>query len=114
MARGSLWLRRAPTEGRGGGTGEGSTPNALALSPTGDRLFVAEADNNAVAVFDLTPEGGRLAGRIPAGWYPAAVLVRPDTLVIANAKGRRAGPNRDEGPGPGRSTRGGSTLDPPS
>ncbi|HLB55267.1 MAG TPA: YncE family protein, partial [Gemmatimonadales bacterium] len=93
-----------------GGTGEGSTPNALALSPTGDRLFVAEADNNAVAVFDLTPEGGRLAGRIPAGWYPAAVLVRPDTLVIANAKGRRAGPNRDEGPGPGRSTRGGYTL----
>src|SRR5204862_392818 len=31
----------------------GSTPNALAVSPDGRRLFVANADNNAIAVVDL-------------------------------------------------------------
>jgi DNA-binding beta-propeller fold protein YncE len=94
-----------------GGTGEGSTPNALALSPSGQRLFVAEADNNAVAVFDLSPATSgagtgiapdRLAGRIPVEWYPAALLVRGDTLVVANAKGRGTKPNPQDGPGPGR------------
>jgi sugar lactone lactonase YvrE len=93
-----------------GGTGEGSTPNALALSPDERRLFVAEADNNAVAVFDLDAAGGRLAGRIPTGWYPAAVLVHHDTLLVANAKGRRTGPNPADGPGPGRRSREGYTL----
>ena len=53
---------------------EGSTPAALALSPDGRRLFVAESDNNAVAVFDLDAAGGgRLAARAPVGWYPTAV-----------------------------------------
>src|ERR1043166_6059716 len=94
-----------------GGTGEGSTPNALALSPSGQRLFVAEADNNAVAVFDLsaaTSGAGvgiapdRLAGRIPVEWYPAALLVRGDTLLVANAKGKGTKPNPQDGPGPGR------------
>jgi DNA-binding beta-propeller fold protein YncE len=93
-----------------GGTGEGSTPNALALSQDERRLFVAEADNNAIAVFDLAGAGGQLVGRIPAGWYPAAVLVQHDTLLVANAKGRRAGPNAANGPGPGRSGREGYTL----
>ena len=53
---------------------EGSTPNALALSRTG-RLFVAEADANAVAVFSA----GNLIGRIPAAWYPSALVVRGDS-----------------------------------
>src|SRR5579859_7888050 len=43
------------------GPHEGSTPNALAMSNDGKRLFVAEGDNNAVAVF----ESGKLIGRIP-------------------------------------------------
>jgi hypothetical protein len=30
----------------------------------------AEADNNAVAVFGLAADGGRLLGRVPVGWYP--------------------------------------------
>jgi sugar lactone lactonase YvrE len=89
------------------GPAEGSTPNALALSPDGARLYVAEADANAVAVFDLsaatagTGVGGaahgddRLAGRIPAGWYPTALLVRGNTLAIVNGKGKGTGPNPD-------------------
>ncbi len=88
------------------GPAEGSSPNALALSEDGARLFVAEADANAVAVFDLAPAtagpgvataaaGGtdRLVGRIPAGWYPSAVAVRGDTLLVLNAKGRGSAPN---------------------
>ncbi|HSE65915.1 MAG TPA: SMP-30/gluconolactonase/LRE family protein, partial [Gemmatimonadales bacterium] len=92
-----------------GGTGEGSTPNALALSPDGRRLLIAEADNNAVAMFELSGEtagissgapADHLIGRIPVEWYPTALLVQHDTLLVANAKGRRTGPN-PLGPEPG-------------
>ncbi len=84
------------------GPGQGSTPNALALSADESRLFVAEADANAVAVFDLLPETSNvttargndlLAGRIPVGWYPTAVLALGDTLFVANSKGRGTVPN---------------------
>lgn len=90
------------------GTGEGSTPNALALSPDGTRLFVAEADNNAVAVFDLlagtadiaaASGNDALAGRIPVGWYPAAVAVDGGDLLVVNAKGRGTSPNSGFRPG---------------
>ncbi len=90
------------------GPGEGSTPNALALSANGERLYVAEGDANAVAVFDLTPSTSgiptargddRLAGRIPAGWYPTALLARGDTLLVAVGKGRGTRANPD-GPAP--------------
>ncbi|MEP7012113.1 MAG: alkaline phosphatase family protein [Acidobacteriota bacterium] len=90
------------------GPHEGSTPNALALSKDGRRLFVAEADANAVAVFDLSPRtcgvtGGaakkakgsadKLAGRIPVGWYPTAVIADRGDLLVIDAKGRGTGPN---------------------
>ena len=91
------------------GPGEGSTPNALALSADGTRLFAAESDANAVAVFDLSAStsgvataGGddKLAGRIPMGWFPTAVLALGDTLLVVNGKGAGTGPNPD-GPIPG-------------
>ncbi len=91
------------------GPDEGTTPNALALSDDGTRLFAAEADANAVAVFDLRPAtadvagaGGddRLAGRIPAGWYPTALVLIHDTLLVANGKGAGTRPNPG-GPRPG-------------
>lgn len=75
------------------GPREGSTPNAMVMSSDGKRLFVAEADNNAVAVF----EGSKLAGRIPAEWYPAALARVGSTVVVANAKGRGSAPNPQEG-----------------
>ncbi|MBV8201206.1 MAG: SMP-30/gluconolactonase/LRE family protein, partial [Acidobacteria bacterium] len=99
------------------GPAEGSTPSALALAAGGRRLLVAESDNNAVAVFDLGAEtsgvaaaassgageasGGRgaragrdrLAGRIPVGWYPTAVVAAGNSLLVANGKGRGTGPN---------------------
>src|SRR4051794_443911 len=75
------------------GPREGSTPNALALSRDGTRLFVAEADSNAVAVFDVA--AGKLLGRIPVEWYPSALALDGDDLLVINAKGRgtRANPN---------------------
>jgi DNA-binding beta-propeller fold protein YncE len=94
------------------GPHEGSTPNALALSADGARLFAAEADNNAVAMFDLaaatsgvaTAAGSdTLAGRVPAGWYPTAVIAAGDTLLTLNGKGRGTGPNVDY-PQPGAGT----------
>jgi YVTN family beta-propeller protein len=82
--------------------GEGSTPNALALSPDGARLFVAEADNNTIGIFYLSAStsgisgasgNDSLAGRIPVGWYPSAVVADGNDVVVANAKGRGTGPN---------------------
>ncbi len=84
------------------GPSEGSTPSALALSADETRLFVTEADNNAVAVFDLSSRvsgvaaahgDDTLAGRIPTEWYPSAIFATGDSLFIANAKGKGAGPN---------------------
>src|SRR5262249_35181888 len=68
----------------------GAYPNALAVSPDNDRVYVAEAGINSVAVLDTTdPERPRLLGRIPTGWYPSALAVGPDghDLYIVNAKG---------------------------
>jgi len=89
------------------GPDEGSTPNALALSPDGTRLYVAEADANAVAVFTLDARTAgvaaagtdSLAGRIPVEWYPTALAVAGDTLLVANGKGRGTASNLT-GPNP--------------
>jgi YVTN family beta-propeller protein len=54
----------------------GSSPNAVAVSPDGGTLYVANASQNAVAVVDLRcrPEDA-VAGFIPTGWYPTAVAL---------------------------------------
>jgi YVTN family beta-propeller protein len=57
------------------------------------RLYVAEAGTNSVAVIDT--DSNRLITHIPVGWYPAAVAVSPDkhTLFVVNNKGKGSGPN---------------------
>jgi YVTN family beta-propeller protein len=68
------------------GAPPGSTPNALALAAT--TLYVANADNNAIAVVDISKAGRSAAkGFIPTGWYPSAVLAAGKKLVVANGKG---------------------------
>jgi DNA-binding beta-propeller fold protein YncE len=108
------WLLDPPPEN----LAEGSTPDGLALSASGTRLYVAEADANAVAVFDLSAltsgissarGSDTLAGRIPAEWYPTAVLApraeqAAESLLVINGKGRGTGPN-PKGPGPSRRRR---------
>jgi len=91
------------------GPSEGSTPNALALSRDGSTLFVAEGDNNAVAVFDVSEKpaaisrGGvalKTKGRIPTDWYPTGVLHTGRELLVLNGKGHGTRANPD-GPTPG-------------
>ncbi len=81
---------------------DGSTPNALALSPDGRTLYVANADDDAIAVVDLSkgPVAARATGFIPSGWYPSALALAPDgrTLYAANAKGSGSMQNRATGP----------------
>ncbi len=69
---------------------EGSTPDAVAVSPDGKTLFVANADNNNVAVVSIAdPKVSRIEGFIPVGWYPTALATSLDgqTLFVADGKG---------------------------
>jgi YVTN family beta-propeller protein len=68
----------------------GSTPNALALDPAEKLLFVANGDNNNVAVINIgEPEVSHVEGFIPTAWYPAALTVSRDgkSLYVGSAKG---------------------------
>ncbi len=80
-------------DGAPGAPPEGSTPNAVELSSDGNRLFVAEADNNAVAIFDLAT--GKLLGRVPTDWYPTAVVEDKGELLVVSGKGHGTHANPD-------------------
>jgi DNA-binding beta-propeller fold protein YncE len=77
----------------------GATPMALAQSPDGKWLFVADASLDAVAVYGTEhPRGHELEqwtadGFIPTEWYPSALAVHGDQLLVATAKGTGTGPN---------------------
>jgi DNA-binding beta-propeller fold protein YncE len=74
----------------------GSTPNSLALSADGNELYVADADNNSVAVVSIADRGqSKVRGFIPTGWYPTAVASTPDgkRLLVGSGKGLGTGPN---------------------
>jgi YVTN family beta-propeller protein len=73
---------------------EGSTPNALAIDPVRKLLFVANADNNAVAVMDIHSRARTaVAGFIPTGWYPSALAVTGGQLYVGATKGEAAYPD---------------------
>jgi len=75
---------------------EGSTPNALALDPDHETLYIANGDNNNVCVVNVDEAGEEdVLGFIPAGWYPSAVAVSPDggKLYIGNGKGGSSSAN---------------------
>ncbi len=77
----------------------GSTPNALVASKDGKTLFVANADNNMVAVLDIeAPRATKIKGFLPTGWYPCrlGVSVAGDRLFVMTGKGQTSlGPNDD-------------------
>jgi DNA-binding beta-propeller fold protein YncE len=77
--------------------GAGESPVALAVTPNGRRLVVAEAAADELAVFALP--SGRLLGRIPTAAYPADVQVTRKRLMWIAAKGFGSGPNPN-GPNP--------------
>jgi DNA-binding beta-propeller fold protein YncE len=103
----------------------GTYPSALAQSADGTRLFVADASVNAVAVLDTSnliandsepkapdadaPTSSAKAadsttspalGFIPTDWYPSALAVQGDDLLIATAKGQGTRPNNGPGTTP--------------
>ena len=67
----------------------GSYPDGLTIAD--GKLFVANAGNNDVAVYnDRTGKG---LGLIPTGWYPTAITHVGDALYVVAAKGLGSGPN---------------------
>lgn len=72
------------------GSGVGASPNALALASNGD-LFVSLGAENAVAQL----RDGKVAARIPAGWYPSGVAVSQDGthIFVSDGKGEGDPPN---------------------
>ncbi len=76
---------------------QGLYPEALAISPDGTRVYVADAGINAVQVVDVDAEAQTFtpAGFIPTGWYPTALALTADgkRLYVANAKGVGVGAN---------------------
>jgi len=84
-------------------TPPGSTPNGLGLSPDGRTLLVANADNNTVAVVDVSRPGASVVrGFIPTGWYPTAAQWSRDgkRIFVLSGKGLTSAAN-PRGPQPG-------------
>jgi YVTN family beta-propeller protein len=80
---------------------EGSTPDALIIDNPRKLLYVANADNNSIAVIRIADRThSKVIGFIPTGWYPSALVLADhnQTLYIGNAKGEEGHPDR-KGPG---------------
>ena len=87
----TLWARSKPNDLLQ------ASPNALCLSPDGERLFVGNGTMNAIAVFEFEPDRrgeSKLLGFVPVGWYPSAMLFDRERqhLAVTNVKG--LGPGR--------------------
>src|SRR5581483_3430660 len=73
------------------------------LSPDGNTLYVANADNNTLTVVDVQkPGASEVKGFIPTGWYPTGVGFTKDgsRLLILSGKGLTSAAN-PRGPTPG-------------
>jgi DNA-binding beta-propeller fold protein YncE len=80
----------------------GNTPMSLALTPDNQVLYVANGDNNNVAVFNVEEPGkAKSLGFIPVGWYPTTVRFNPldKRIYVANGRGTSTYPN-PKGPNP--------------
>lgn len=80
----------------------GNTPNSLSITPDGSILFVANADNNNIAVLNVADPGkAKSLGFIPVGWYPTSVRYHPGQkklyVTCGKGLGSKANPN---GPSP--------------
>ena len=67
----------------------GSYPDGLTIAD--GKLFVANAGNNDVAVYN--DQSGKALGLIPTGWYPTAITHAHGALYVVAAKGLGSGPN---------------------
>lgn len=66
----------------------GSTTNGLAMDPIKKCLYIANADNNCLAVFDVSTPGKSVPkGFIPVGWFPTNVKFINNKIWVTNGKG---------------------------
>ncbi|MES2392759.1 MAG: bifunctional YncE family protein/alkaline phosphatase family protein [Acidobacteriota bacterium] len=75
---------------------EGSTPDALAVDDARKLLYIANADNNSIAVAHIENRmHSTVVGFIPSGWYPSALLLTEHNtkLFIGNGKGEEGHPD---------------------
>jgi YVTN family beta-propeller protein len=86
----TIWVKESPADLFG------ASPNALAFSPDGKTLYVANGTQNAVGVVEFDPGKRKslLTGLIPVGWFPGALAYSPSrkTLCVANIKGHAVDP----------------------
>jgi len=89
----TIWPKSKPSDPWG------CAPNALAFDHDGERLYVANGAQNAIAVIEFEPEEPgetRLLGFLPVGWFPGAVVfdATRNQLCVANIKGLPLQPKR--------------------
>src|SRR5581483_4321372 len=84
----------------------GAQPDALAFDKKGRRLFVCNASQNAVALFDFKPGETKMLGLIPTGWFPGSIAYDASrkALDVANIIGvphakERAAKGKGQGEG---------------
>lgn len=66
----------------------GSTPNGLDIDVKTGVLFIANADNNNLALFDIRKIGeSNSIGFVPTGWYPTQVKAVANQVFVTNGKG---------------------------
>jgi YVTN family beta-propeller protein len=69
-------------------TAIGSQPIGSAFAPDGKTIYVACGGNNAVAVITAAGKQWKLAGSVPTGWFPSALVADAEgALRIVNIKG---------------------------
>jgi YVTN family beta-propeller protein len=74
----------------------GSSPTSCVVE--GNKLYVTQAEINAVAVFDKNKR--QELGFIPTGWYPTKVLLNKGQMLVVSAKGIRPRRPNPQGPQP--------------
>ena len=84
-------------------------PIPMRWQANGTKLYVANASSDAVAVFALNDASAQprqpASNFIPTEWYPTALAVHDEELLIATGKGEGTGPNggwEDESQAPGK------------
>lgn len=91
----TLWVKHRPSDLFG------ASPNAICVDPSGNRIYVANGSQNAIAVLHFEPEKrghSKLLGFIPVGWFPGALVFDPqrNSVYAANIKGLPAVAKIDE------------------
>lgn len=90
-----IWARQTPADLFG------AQPNAVAFDRKGEKLYVCNGTQNAVAVirFDPADKESKMLGLIPVGWFPGAIAFDGvnNLLHVANIKGIGSTKNFKEG-----------------